>query len=157
MNCQTLSQNPCTRGKGHQRTPPGSVLPLVYPITVMTHHLHHLSLSCEGCLGTTDNFITGFLSFTLFSTAVWDLANSRPVHSLIFFSHLFLCLPCLPPLFTVSCTMVFARPNERETCPYNCSLHLFGMVRRSLSGLIACLILARMDYIVGNMVFVWDT
>ena len=30
--------------------------------------------------------------FPLFSTVLWDLANSRPVHSLMLSSHLFLCL-----------------------------------------------------------------
>ena len=53
--------------------------------------------------------------FFLFSTALWDSANSRPVHSLMMSSHLFLCLPCLLPLFTVPCKMVLARPDERET------------------------------------------
>ena len=35
-------------------------------------------------------------------------------------SHLFLCLPCLLPPFTVPCNMVLARPDERETCPQHC-------------------------------------
>ena len=34
--------------------------------------LHHLSLSREGRLGTTDDFTTSFLHFPLFSTALWD-------------------------------------------------------------------------------------
>ena len=33
--------------------------------------------------------------FSLFSTALWDFANSRPVHSLMLSSYLFLYLPCL--------------------------------------------------------------
>ena len=33
-----------------------------------------------------------FLRFSLFSTALWDLLNSKPVHSLKLSSHLFLCL-----------------------------------------------------------------
>ena len=41
--------------------------------------------------------------------------NSRPVHSLMLSSHLFLCLPCLLPPFTVPRKMVLARPDERET------------------------------------------
>ena len=44
--------------------------------------------------------------FSLFSTALWDLANSRPVHFLMLSSHLLLCLPCLLPPFTVPCEMV---------------------------------------------------
>ena len=36
------------------------------------------------------------------------MANSRPVHSLMLSSHLFFCLPCLLPPFTVPCKMVLA-------------------------------------------------
>ena len=46
------------------------------------HHHHHLPPNREGPLGTTDDVATSFLPFPLFSTALWDLANSRPVHSL---------------------------------------------------------------------------
>ena len=72
----------------------------------------------------------------VFSTALWDLANSRPFHDLMLSSHLFFCLPCLLPPFIVPCKMVLARSNERETHPYRFSLHLFTMVRSSC-GLIA--------------------
>ena len=81
---------------------------------VSAHH-HHLSLSREGRWGTTDDFATSFLHFSLFSTAIWDLANFRPAHSLMLSSHLFLYLPRLLPPFTVPCKMVLARPGERET------------------------------------------
>ena len=97
------------------------------------HHHYHQSLNCEGRWGTTDDFATRFLHFSLFSIALWDLPNSRPVHSLILSSHLFLCLPCLLPPFTVPCKMVLARPDEWETWPYHCSLHLFTI--RSSGGL----------------------
>ena len=102
----------------------------------------------EGRWGTTNDFATSFLHFSLFSTALWDLLNSRPVHSLMLSSHLFLCLPCLLPPFTVPCKMVLARPDGWETCLYHCSLHLFTMVRRSSCGLIACWILARTSLLV---------
>ena len=36
----------------------------------------HLFFNCRGCLGTTDDFRTGFLLFSLFFSASWDLANS---------------------------------------------------------------------------------
>ena len=62
----------------------------------------HLSLNLQGCWGTTVDFPTSFLHFSLTSTALRDLANSRPVHSLMSSSHLFLCLPCLLPPFTVT-------------------------------------------------------
>ena len=61
-------------------------------------------------------FSTSFLHFPLFSTALWDLPNPRPVHSLMLSSHLFLCPPCLLPLFTVPCKMVLARPLVRAAC-----------------------------------------
>ena len=105
------------------------------------HYHHHLSLNRKGRWGTTHDFTTSFLHFSLFSTALWDLANSRPVHSPMS-SHLFLCLPCLLPPFTVPCKVVLARPDDQETCPYYCSLCLFMMVRRSLCDPVACWILA---------------
>ena len=44
--------------------------------------------------------------------------------------------------------MVLARPDERETCPYHFSLHLFTMVRRSSRDPIACWILAHTSSVV---------
>ena len=74
----------------------------------------HLTLSRDGRLGTTDDFATSFIHFSLLSTALWDLTNSRPVQSLMS-SHLFFCLPCPLPTFTVLCKMVLAKPDKRET------------------------------------------
>ena len=106
-------------------------------------HHHHQSLNREGHWGTTDDFTTSFLHFFfLFSTALWDLANSRPVYSLMLSSHLFLCLPCFLPPLTVPCKMVLARLDESETWPYHCSLRLFMMVRKSSYDPVACWILA---------------
>ena len=101
----------------------------------------HLSPNRRGRWGTTDDFTTSDLQFSLFPTALRDLANSRPVHSLMLSSRLFFCLPCLLPLFAVPCKMVLARPDERETCSYHCSLRLF-MIFRSSCGPTACWILA---------------
>ena len=67
--------------------------------------------------------------FSVFSTALWDLANSRPVHSLMLSSHFFLFLPCLLPPFTVPCKMVLARPDAGATCLYHFNWRLFTMVR----------------------------
>ena len=114
----------------------------------LSHLSSHLSLNYEGRWGTTDDFTTSFLHSSLFSTALWDLANSRPVNSLMLSSHLFLCLPCLLSPFTVPCKIVLARPDERETRPYHCDLRLFTMVRRSSCGPIACWILARTSSLV---------
>ena len=106
-------------------------------------HLHlHLSLHREGRLGTTDDFTVSFLHFSLLFSALWDLANSRLVHSLMLSFHLFFCLPCFLPPFTVPCKMVLAKPDERETCPYHSSLRLLRMIRSSSCDLIACWILA---------------
>ena len=101
-------------------------------------HHHHLSLNCEDHWGTIDDFTTSFLHSSLFSTALWDLANSRPVHSLILSSHLFLCLPCLLPPFTVPCKMVLARPDiyGRHVHTTSICIYIFLMIRRSLCSLI---------------------
>ena len=67
------------------------------PTSSSSSHHHHLSLNREGRWGTTYDFATSFLHFSLFSTALWDLANSRTVHSLILSSHLFpVCLVFFP-------------------------------------------------------------
>ena len=78
---------------------PLSSLPPLLHTTVIIHHHHHQSLNREGRWGTTNDFATSFLHFSLFSTALWDLPNSRPVHCLMLSSHLFLCRPCLLPPF----------------------------------------------------------
>ena len=98
------------------------------------HYHHQQSLNRKGRWGTTDDFATSFLHISLFCTALWDLENSRPVHSLMSSSHLFLCPPGLLPPFTVPCKMVLARPDEWETWSYHCSLRLFTIVRRSSCG-----------------------
>ena len=147
MNSRTFSQNPRTRGKSTTTDlsnftdafggpEPGFPDKLIMFITFT------LSLNREGRSCTTDDSTTSFLHLSLSSTALWDLANSWPVHSMIFSSYLFFCLPYLVPPFTVPCKMSLARPGERETCPYCCSLRLFTMVRRSSCGPIACWILA---------------
>ena len=108
----------------------------------------HLPLNRKVRWGTLDDFTTSFLHFSLFSTALWNFANSSPIHSLMLSSHLFLCLPCLLPPFTVPCKMVLVRPDERETCTYHFSLRPITMVRRSSCGSIACWILAQTSSIV---------
>ena len=71
-----------------------------------------------------------------------------PVHFLMLSSHLFRCLPCPLPHFTVPCKMVLAKSDERETWPYHCSLRFFTMVRRSSCGPIACWILTQTSSLV---------
>ena len=77
-------------------------------------YLTHLSLNREGLWGTTVDFTTIFLNSSVFSTALWDLVNSQPIHSLMLFSHLFFRLPCFLPPFTVPYKMVLARPDEQR-------------------------------------------
>ena len=117
-------------------------LSLIYPLTL-------------GSFGHHQWFRNQFPIFFPFSTALWDLANSRPVHSLMLSSHFFLCLPCLLPPFTVPCKMVSARPHKRKTWPYHCSLRFFTVVRRSSCGPFARWILARTSSL-GTWSFVWD-
>ena len=107
------------------------------------HHHHHQSINREGRWGTRDDFTTSFLHCSLFSTALLDLPNSKPVYSLMLSPHLFLCLPCLLPPFTVPCKMVLARPDERESWPYHCSLRFLTIVRRFSCGPTGCWILTR--------------
>ena len=120
---------------------------------VLLHFNLALSLNRRGRRSSTDDFTTSLLHFAPHSTALWGLANSRLVHFLMLSSHLFFCLTCLLPPFTVPCKIVLARPNERETCPYHCSLRLFTMVRSLCRPIIPCWIWAR-TYSLVTMVFV---
>ena len=122
-----------------------------------THHviislISHLSLNSEGRWGTTDDFATNFLYFSLFSTALWDFANSRPVHSLMLSSHLFFRTPCFLPPFIVPCKMVLARPDEWETTiSLQCASLCNGQEVFVCSDFLLDL---GTDFLVGNMVFV---
>ena len=102
-----------------------------------------------GSFGSTDHCTISFLHFSLCSAALRDLANSRPVHSLMLPSQLFFYLPRPLPPFTVPCKMVSTRPDVRETCQYHFSLRLFTMARRSSYGPIAFWILAQTSSLVA--------
>ena len=108
-------------------------------------HLHlHLAINRRGRWDTRDDFTTtSLLHSSLFPTVIWDLANSRRVHSLMLSSRLFFCMPCFRPPFTVPCKMDLTRPDEQETWPHHCSLRLFTMNRRSSCDPIACWILTK--------------
>ena len=92
---------------------------LFYPITL------------GGRRGTTDEFETIPFHLDLFSAALVELAKSIPVHSLILSSHLFFCLPLFLFPFTVSCRIVFAKPEDLETWPNHHSFRLLTRVRSS--------------------------
>ena len=122
------------------------------PISVHHHHHHHQSLNREGRLGTTDDFAASFLHWSPFSTALWDLPNSRPVHSLMLFSTSSLVHLVFFPL-----SLCFARwfwpdlMNEKHdhTTAVCVSLPKSGGLR-----LVSCLLDLGTDFFVGNMVFV---
>ena len=67
-----------------------------------SHCFLHLSLNSKGHWGTTEDLTTSFLHSSPFLTALRDLANSRPVHSLMMSYHLFcffVFLFCLSSFF----------------------------------------------------------
>ena len=120
-----------------------------------SHHHHYQSLYREGRWGTTDDFATSFLHFSLFSTALWDLPNSGPVHSLMLSSHIFLCLPCPLPPFTVPCKMVVARPDERELGSHCREWRI--IIMNSRSGGVGCRLSfhSQFDCLMGVVGWVW--
>ena len=113
--------------------------------------IFHLHLNSEGRSGTMDDITTSFLLFSLFSTALWDLANSRPVHSPRLSSHLFHCLPCFLHPFTMPCELVLAVPYEWETCPYHLSLRWSGGLYNGQEVFVwsDCLLDLGTDFLVG--------
>ena len=146
---QEVKQRPVLRGQSLQRLILTAEIQREY--RPHHHHHHHLSLNREGRRGSTDDFATSFLHVSLFSTALWNLANSRPIHSLMLSSHLFLCLPCLLPPFTVPCKMVLMNlMNGRHdqttaVCVSLSCKEVFAWFNYMLD--------LGMDFLVGNMVF----
>ena len=61
--------------------------------------ISNLCLNCEGRWGTTDDSTTSFLYFSLFSTALWDLANSKacPFPDVCLPTSSSVCLSLSPP------------------------------------------------------------
>ena len=116
------------------------------------HHHHRLSLNLEGRWGTTDEFATSFLHFSLFCTAIWDLANSRPVHSLMLSSHLFFCLPCLLPPFHRALQDGFGQTwwTGNMTIPLKFASLYNG---QEVSMWANCLLDLGTDFLVGNLSF----
>ena len=110
----------------------------------MIHHHHHLSRNREGNWGTTNDFTTSFFLFSLFSTALWDLANSRPVHSLM-----------LSSPFHCALQDGFDQTWQRGdmTIPLQFESLYDGQEVFVWSD---CLLDFGTDFLVNNMVFVWD-
>ena len=121
----------------------------------LAFHHHHQSLNREGRWRTTYDFATSFLHFLLFSTALSDLPDSSPVHSLMLSSHLFLRLPCLLPPFHCALQNGFG-----QTCwTGNMTIPLqFASLydRPEVFVWSNCLLDLGTYFLVGNMVFVWD-
>ena len=103
----------------------------------------HFPINRKDRWGTIDDFLTSSLHVSLFSTTLWESANSILVHSLMMFSYFFFCLPLRLPPLTVPCKIVFTRPDDLDTWPYHFSLRFLTVIRRSSYGLMACLILLR--------------
>ena len=116
----------------------------------------HLSLNHKGCWDNTDDFTTSFLHFfSLFFTALLDLANSRPIHSLMLASHLFFCLPCRLPPCHFALQDGFGQTLWTGDMSTPLQLHLFydGQEVTVWSDWLLDL---GTNFLVGNMVFFWD-
>ena len=119
----------------------------------LIHHLFHLSFNRGGRCGIKNDFTVS--SIFLFSAALWNLGNSRPVHSPTLSPHLFFYLLCLLPPFTVHYKMVLVRPDEQETytdksIPIQSASLYDGQVFLWSD----CLLDLGTDFLVDNMVFV---
>ena len=123
--------------KGTQELQVRSKLAILHP----SRFFFHVSLNHGGHWGIKDDFTTSFLHLYLSSTALWDLADSSPVHSQPIFCLLCLLFLLLP--FTAPCKMVLTRPDLRDTSLCQLCFRFYRMVRRSSCGPIACWILAQ--------------
>ena len=115
----------------------------------------HLSLNRWGRWGTTDNFTTSFLHFSPFSTALWDLANSRPVYILMLSSTLFFRLPWLLTPFHCALQNDFGQTwwTGDMSIPLQFASLYDGQKVFVWSD---CLLDLGTDFLVSNMVFAWD-
>ena len=107
----------------------------------------HQSLNREGRWGTTDNFATSFLHFPLFSTAFWNLANSKPVYFLMLSSHLFPLSAFSSSLFNCALQDCLGRHDHTTAvCVSYGGQEVFVWSD--------CLLDLGTDFLIGNMVFV---
>ena len=102
--------------------------PCTYPVVMVNvgHHGHS----------------NPFPPLILFSASLRALQNLNPVHSEILFSQRFFCRPLLLPPCTVPCKIVLASRADLDTCPNHFTLRFFTVVKISLKGPMACLILS---------------
>ena len=116
------------------------IIIIIYPLTT-------------GFVGAAQMTSPPVSSIFLFSTALWDLMNSRPVHSLMLSSHLFFRLPCLlAPL--KHCLARWFWPDLMNG-KHDHTTAVCLSLRSSEGHCVAnCLLDLGTDFLVGNMVFV---
>ena len=107
----------------------------VFSLISLIHLIYSLTVRVVGAPQMISQPVSSIFPCSPLPSGTW---RTPDLSSLMLSSHLFLCPSCLLHPFTVPCKMVLARPNERETRPYHCSLRQFTIVRRSSCGLIAC-------------------
>ena len=137
-----------------------SVSVLVQTYQCLSHLCVHYSLplssplNYEGHFASTDDFTTSFLHFSLFPAALWDLANSRPVHSRMLSSHLFLCPLSSSPFH---CALQDGFDQTWWTGSMTLPLQFASFYdRQEIFMWSNCLLDLGTDFLVGNMVSVWD-
>ena len=78
----------------------------------------HFPITRKDRWGTIDDFLTSSLHVSLFSTGLWESANSIPVHSLILSSHLFFCLPLRLPLLNLLKCNIFQNSSPKSPADF---------------------------------------
>ena len=89
-----------------------------------SHLIYPLTTRVVGAPQMISQSVSSISPHSPLPSETW-LRFERCVHSLMMSSHLFFCLPCLLPPFTVPCKTVLARPDNQETCPCRCSMCFF--------------------------------
>ena len=160
MHCQTFSQSPHTWGKSHHRSfchiciymAKTTDNQLAGPRNTYIIHHHHQSLNCKGHLGTTDDFATSFLHFPCSLLPSTSRISRTPG-----LSSPWCCVPtsssvCLVFLPLSLCLTGWFWPDlmkgrhDHTTALYNGQVFVWSN----------CLLDLSTDFLVGNMVFVWD-
>ena len=106
-------------------------------------HHHHQSLNCEGCWGTTDDFATSFLHFSVLHCPLGPAEFQACPFPYVVFPPLPLSALTFFPLSQCLAGWFRLDPMSGRHDHNHCSLCLFTIVRRSSSGPVACWILAR--------------
>ena len=76
-----------------------------------------------------DGRATTFLHSSLSSVFRRAAPNPNTIHSdILYYSHLFFCLPFILPPCTVPCMITFASPVDLVMCPYDLNLHFLTVV-----------------------------